>query len=91
MFELNIRAVFGAFLLCSLIMALNFGKIPFDSALKFILDVGKHGGWVSIDHVITIEALSMGDPYLSQGDALHEQPPPRWGFGAAFCHEAQHA
>ena len=68
--EYNTRAFFVALELCLLIEALSFGKIPFDSAFKLTLDVGEHGGWVSMDHVITMKALSMGDPCPSQGYAL---------------------
>ena len=63
LFELDTEAPFGASVLGSFMKALGLGKAPFDSPFKLTFDVGDHGGWVSIHHVITIEALSMGDPY----------------------------
>ena len=44
-------------------VALELGPMPANAAIKLKLNVGEHGGRVPIDHVITIEALSMGDPY----------------------------
>ena len=58
----------------------QFPPVPFQSANKLLLDVGYEGVWVTIHHVITIQALSMSDPDPSQGNALHEQPPPGWLF-----------
>ena len=43
-------------------VTLKLGPMPMNAAIKLKLDVAEHGGRVSIDHVITIEALSMGDP-----------------------------
>ena len=68
----------------------GFPPVPFQSANKLLLDVGYEGVWVTIHHVITIEALSMGGPYPPKGDALHEQPPLGRGFKFACGHEAQH-
>ena len=62
MLETNARACFVAFELGSCIEALSLSIIPSESAIKLILDVGEHGEGVSMHHVITIEALSMGDP-----------------------------
>ena len=45
-------------------VALKLGPMPVDAAIKLKLYVGEHGGGVPIDHVITIEALSMGDPHV---------------------------
>ena len=70
MLEPDTEVVCATFELSSHIVALSFGIIPLDSALKLTLDMGDHGGWVSIDHVITIKALSMGDPDPPQGYAL---------------------
>ena len=68
-------------------VALQLGPMPVNAAIKLKLDVGEHGGGVSIDHVITIEALSMGDPYPPQGYALKQLPPP-WGVsGCVSLHE----
>ena len=44
-------------------VALKLGPMPVNAAIKLKLYVGEHGGRVTIDHVITIKALSMGDPY----------------------------
>ena len=62
MFELKTRASFVALELSSHMLALGFGIVPLDSPFKLTLNVGDHGGWVSMHHVITIEALSMGGP-----------------------------
>ena len=59
LFELDTEAHCGAFVLSSHLLALSFGIVPFDSPFKLTLNVGDHGGWVSIHHVITIKALSM--------------------------------
>ena len=61
--------------------------MPANAAIKLKLNVSEHGAGVPIDHVITIEALGMGDPDPPQGYAL-EQLPPSWGMGGcASLHE----
>ena len=72
-------------------VALQLGPMPMNAAIKLKLCVSEHGGRISMDHVITMEALSMGDPDPPQGYALEQLPPP-WGVGGCVSlHEPQHA
>ena len=55
LFELRLGtgAPDGAFVLGPPMLALGFGMAPFDPPFKFTLDVGGHGGWAPMHHVIT--------------------------------------
>ena len=57
--------------------------IPLQPREKLLLDVGEERFWVSIHHVISVEALSMCDPDPPQCYVLHELPPLGWVLALA--------